>query len=111
MSKTRRNSKSVKKEENYFYQKFKKKIDEYKIINGEIILDNNYKITLNQGGDILEIMRVGKKKDYPRYKIIRNEDKIYIYNDKYYGKKIVQNGDKLTLYHNDKLMYEFKNVQ
>lgn len=100
-----------KKEENYFYQKLKRQIDEYKIINGDIILDNNYKITLNQGGDILEIIRIGKKKDYPQYKIIRNEERIYIYNDKYYGKKIVQNGDKFTLYHNDKLMYEFKKVQ
>ena len=100
-----------KKEENYYYQKFKKRVDEYKYIDRDIILDNKYKINLNQSGDILEIRRIGKKNDYPRYKIIRNEEKIFIFNDKYFGKKIVMNKDRFTLYRNDKVIYEFKIIE
>ncbi|MFH1049423.1 MAG: hypothetical protein V1779_00670 [bacterium] len=100
-----------KKDENYYYQKLKKTIDEYKYVEHDLILDSKYKIAMSQSGDVLEIFRMGKKMDYPQYKIIKNEKMIFIFNDKYHGKKIVMDEGKFTLYHNDVKICDYTRVE
>lgn len=108
MSTKRVLDKIQKKDKNFYYQKHKRSVDEYELVDKAIILDNKYKVTLNQTGDIIEIIRIGKKKDYPRYKIIRDDENLYIFNDKFYGKKIVMDDGEFTLFYNDKLGYGIK---
>ncbi len=97
-----------KKDINFYYQKHRRRVDEYKLVDKSIILDNKYKITQNKSGDIIQIFRIGKKKDYPVYKIIRNDKNLFIYNDKFYGKKIIMDSAKFTVYYNDKIGYVYK---
>lgn len=99
-----------KEEENYYYQKHGRNVYEYKFVDKAIILDNKYKVRLNQSADVIEIIRIGKKKDYPLYKIIRDTENLYIYSDQFYGKKIVMNDGKFTLFYNDKFGYEIRNA-
>lgn len=108
MSTKRVIDKIQKKDKNFYYQTHKRSVDEYKFVDKAVILDNKYKVTLNQTGNIIEIIRIGKKKDYPRYKIIRDDENLYIFNDKFYGKKIVMGDGRFTLFYNDKFGYEIK---
>jgi hypothetical protein len=99
-----------KKDKNFYYQKYRKRVDEYKLLDKTIILDDKYKITQNQNGDIIQIYGIGKKGDYLRYLIIQDDKNIFIYNDKFYGKKIIKDNNKFTLYYNDKIGYEYKTI-
>lgn len=97
-----------KKDKNFYYQKYGRRVDEYKLVDKAIILDNKYKIIQNKDGDIIQIFRIGKKKDYLFYKIIRNDKDLFIYNDKFYGMKITLDSTKFTLYYNDKIGYGYR---
>lgn len=97
-----------KKDKYFYYQKYKKRVDEYKLEDKAIVLDDKYKITQNQTGDIIQIFRIGRKRDYHLYSIIQDDKNLFIYNDKFYGKKITMDNNKFTLYYNDKFGYEYK---
>ena len=97
-----------KKEENFYYQSRRKGADEFRLIENEVILKNKYKLLLNQGRKTIEINRIGKNTDIPGFKIIRDENTIFIYNRKYYGKKIVLEKGGFKLYHNESFGYEYK---
>lgn len=99
-----------KKDKNSYYQKRKKRVDEYNLLDKVIILDDKYKIKQNENGDIIELFSIGKKGDYLRYRIIQDDKNIFIYDDKFYGKKIIKENNKFTLYYNDKIVYEYKKM-
>ncbi|WP_167619303.1 hypothetical protein [Maribellus sediminis] len=96
------------KDKNFYYQKFSKRVDEYKLLDKTIILDDKYKITQNENGDIIQIYKISKKGDYLRFRIIQDDRNIFIYNDKFSGKKIIKDNNKFTFYYNDLIGYEFK---
>ncbi|MCE4565360.1 hypothetical protein INQ51_13665 [Maribellus sp. CM-23] len=97
-----------KKDKNFYYQKHRKRVDEYKLLDKAIILDDRYKITQNQNGDIIQIYSINKKGDYLRYSIIQDDKNIFIYDEKFYGKKIIKDNNKFTLYYNDTIGYGYK---
>lgn len=99
-----------KKDKNFYYQKYKKRVDEYKLLDKAIILNDRYKITQNENGDIIQIYSIGQKRDFLLYCIIQDDKNTFIYNNKFYGLKIIKDSNKFTLYYNDKIGYEYKIV-
>lgn len=98
-------------DDSLYVQRFRKREIEYRCNGNEILLKDLYIIRLNADVNEIEILRIGRKKNYPLYKIIRSENNIFIYNDKYFGKKIEIDKDAFKLFYNDYLSLEYKQVE
>ena len=100
-----------KKEENFYYQRFRISADEYRCMDNEIILDTKYKVLMSPDRKLIEIKLIRKNSDIPLQKIIKDENTIFIYNRRHYGKKIVLDQGGFILYNNDNLGYECKRIE
>jgi hypothetical protein len=84
-----------------YYIKGKKRNESFQIEGDQIILDNDYKITLNKSKNTIEIKAPSKKGDRVLYTIIRDNNKMFIYNNKYFGGKILFLNNAIEIYWNN----------
>jgi len=110
LSKTRVTDEIRKISKNHYVSSYWKRIpDEFIIENGEINLDNWYRIKFSHDMKTMEIISSGKKKDVILYKIEKGKNSLYVYTPmKYYGKKIVFKTNGLTWINNETYLNEYR---
>ncbi|MFM9950774.1 MAG: hypothetical protein ACKV1O_22745 [Saprospiraceae bacterium] len=99
-----------KKKENY-YQNHRRRVEEFVMTGNEIVLNQKYKIFLDQSKSVLKILRIGKKSDTVLYEIIKDNEMLLVYNSSYFGKRIALDDRKLTLYVNNSHGHEYKLIE
>jgi hypothetical protein len=95
-------------DENQYYQKIRRRKLNYQIKGNDIILKNNYLVSLTNNNMTLEIKKQGKRENRILYAIEKSKDKIFIYNKKYFGKKIDYDEDSITIYQNKTQLTKYK---
>lgn len=86
----------------YFYKTFLGK-KEYKQMDNDIYIGNRY-ILRNQG-DMIEIFGRGLlNKEYLKYRIIKSDNKIYVYDNNYRGLEIVKTENGINVIENTRSM-------
>ncbi|MCB0659843.1 MAG: hypothetical protein KDC04_02845, partial [Saprospiraceae bacterium] len=96
--------------EKSYIQKIGKKVKHYIVDDDSIILGNTYKITQNQRGDMIQILLIGKKSDKLLYTIVRDSASMFIYDDKYYGKKLTFGSDQFNVHESNEMDFGFRGV-
>ena len=88
----------------------KRKRENYRISDNDIFLENDYIVSLTNDNSTVEICKQGKRKNRILYYIVRSKDKIFIYNKKYFGRKIEYDKNSIIVYRDKTLLtkYELK---
>jgi len=95
-------------DENQYYLNKRKKRIGYKLIGNDIFLDKNYIVSLTNDNLTLKILRQGILKNRVLYTIENINDKIFIYNRKFYGLKIERDDSNARIYRNNKLLVKYE---
>lgn len=94
----------VKIAEHTYLEGKRRRKDQFELKDTQVDLDN-YLVTINETGDEIRIMRQRKRKNKLLYRMVRNENTIYVYNNSYRGYKIILNEGEMTVYNNQKKLY------
>lgn len=95
-------------DKNYHLNKKRWK-DNYQIKDKDILLKDNYVVSLINGSSTIEIKRDRKnRKVIVLYTIERNDEKIFIYDNNYSGLLIELKGDSILLHRNKTLIRKYE---
>ncbi|MCK4663571.1 MAG: hypothetical protein KAT68_11940 [Bacteroidales bacterium] len=100
-----------KQDTNLYYVNKQRKKEKYQKKNNEIKLENDYLILQNDERKLIEIKHQGKLKNRILYNMIKDKNNLYIYNEKYKGKRIEFVDNKIKIYHNKNLITEFERIK
>lgn len=109
-----RNKRKVKEaiytqDENHYYLQRRRRKIAFSQQGHEINLQDNYLVALSNGDKtmtIYELRRRGRR--VPCLTIERSQDKVFVYDQKYRGRKLEFNGNALTIYENKKPVARFE---
>lgn len=93
---------------NQYYQKIRRRKENFQIKGNGIIIKNDYLVRLTNNNTTLEIKRLGKREDRILYTIEKSKDKIFIFNKKYFGKKIDYDENSITIYQDRTQLTKYK---
>lgn len=95
-------------DENQYFQNTGRRKENYQINGNDIILKNYYLVSLTNNNMTLEIKKQGKRENRILYTIEKSKDKIFIYNKKYFGKKIEYDENSITIYQDKTQLTKYK---
>ena len=87
-------------DENQYYKNTRRRKENYQIKENAIILKTDYLVSLTNNNTTIEIKKQGKMENRILYSIEKSKNKIFIYNEKYFGKKIYRDENSITIYQN-----------
>ncbi|NPA35786.1 MAG: hypothetical protein GXO47_02945 [Chlorobi bacterium] len=91
----------------HYYVNRNNKFNQFVLEDNEIRIQKIYLVRETDDGKTIEILKYRKKRPYVLYWIEKGDNKIFIYDRFYSGKKLEMRGDTLNLYANKYLYYRF----
>ena len=88
-----------KQTDSLFTQKFRFYEAKYELKNNTIKLDRRYLVSLSPDKKMINIQYQGRRRSYPLYTIVKGDNKLFVFNENYFGQKLQFHGNKLRLYH------------
>lgn len=87
----------IKKEDDNYMVKLRKRDRAFVKQGNTITLDNQYIVTFNEADNSIHICLKGRKRDILLYRLVKSDKEMYVLNPRYYGYKFELNGDELVV--------------
>jgi hypothetical protein len=94
--------------ETQYYLNKRKRKENYQIIGNNLFLESAFLVSMTNNNETIVIKRQGKRQNKTLFTIERSKDKIFIYNMKYFGRKIEFGKNSFMLYQNKTPLTKFE---